>query len=80
MNICSNIKCTENITSPGVFVGYDTGLCISQYWTEKINQMESFLQSLCDRSLTVINVIKTLIVPLMSFSVLHCVIPSWIIK
>ena len=83
MNICNNIECTESVKSLGVCIGYDTELCVSKNWTEKINKMESLLQRWRDRSLTIIGkilIIKTLIVPLISFSVLHCVMPSWIIK
>ena len=82
MNICNNIECTENVKSVRVCVGYDTELCVSKNWTEKINKMES-LQRWRDRSLTIIGkilIIKTLIVPLISFSILHCVMPFWIIK
>ena len=83
MNICNNIECTENVKSLGMCVGYDTELCVSKYWMEEINEMKSLLQRWRDRSLIIIGkilIIKTLIVPLISFSVLHCVMPSWIIK
>ena len=43
MNICNNIECTENVKSIGVFVGYDTELCVSKNSIKKINKMQSLL-------------------------------------
>ena len=83
LNMHKNIECVENVKSLGVLVGYDTELCITKNWTDKITRMEKILQQWRNRSLTIIGkivIIKSLILPQISFSILHCVMPNWVIK
>ena len=78
-----NIECVNNIKSLGIYAGHDKDVCIQHDWFKKINKMRTLLQSWRERSLTLfgkITIIKSLILPIISFSALHTVTPQCALK
>ena len=78
-----NIECVNNIKSLGIYVGHDKDVCIQHNWFKKIDKMRTLLKSWQERSLTLfgkITIIKSLVLPIISFSALHTVTPQCALK
>ena len=78
-----NIECVNNIKSLGIYVGHDKDVCIQHNWFEKIDKMRVLLQNWRERSLTLfgkVTIIKSLNLPIISFSALHTETPQCAFK
>ena len=68
-----NIQCVNNIKSLVLYIGHDKDVCIQHNWFKKIDKMRTLVQSWRERSLTLfgkVAIIKSLILPIISFSAL----------
>ena len=78
-----NIEVISCIKTLGVFVGHNKELCIEKNWSDKIIKMEKLLQRWQERILTLlgkITIIKSLVLPIISYSATNCETPPWVIK
>ena len=78
-----NIECVNNIKSLEIYVGPNKDVCIQHNWFKKIDKMRTLLQSWQERSLTLfgkVTIIKSLILPIISFSALHMETPQCALK
>ena len=78
-----NFECVSNIKKLGIYVGHDKKFCAEWNWSDKITKMRLLLQRWQARSLTLhgkVTVMKSLILPIIAFSVLNCETPIWASK
>ena len=78
-----NVEVVSCIKTLGIYVGHDKHLCTERNWSDKIMKMKILLQRWQERQLTLlgkVTIIKSLALPIISYSISNCNTPPWAFK
>ena len=78
-----NVEVVNCVKTLGIYVGHNKNLCNERNWSDKVLKMKLLLQRWQERSLTLLGkvaIIKSLALPIISYSASNCETPSWVTK